>query len=93
MIINKDNDFRGLHSGDKVKFMYDGEILFGKIDGYSFIEINDMDNVRKQYSMVQFDRYYKLPNKELPICGMTLHIDLNKDIELCDDGYYLVQSV
>ena len=93
MIINKDNDFRGLNSGDKVKFMYDRMMLFGKIDGYSFIEINHADNIRKQCSMVQFDRYYKTSNKELPFCGMTLHFDLNKDIELCDDGYYLVQSV
>ena len=93
MIINKGNDFRGLKSGDKVKFTYDGEMLFGRIDGYSFIETNCKNNIRKQCSMVQFDRYYKTVSKELPFCGMTLHFDLNKDIELCNDGYYLVQPV
>lgn len=89
-MINKEN--KSLKHKDKVKFMYCGELLYGVLDGCGVIE-SSYTGTRVQHIMVKLNERFKATDWDYSICGMSLHIDLKKDIKLCDDGYYMVELV
>ena len=76
-----------LKSGSKIKFNYDKWFIKGRISGKLFHSINANEKTESLHGQILFS---KESCEECKFVGLYHGIDLNKEIKLCDDGYYLV---
>lgn len=74
-----------LGNGSKIKFMYEGKLLYGEIVGNGIEYTDNRFDIKILYCQIVLDK-----NLQCGFVGLYNSIDLSKDINLCDDGYYTV---